>query len=96
VFGDNREQRMAEHPKHLAPKNADKLRGQTHIRIGCGTADNLLSVNQELDKLLTQLKIEHEYVEVPGIAHNSVAYYRKLGPKALEFHRKILDALNEK
>jgi endo-1,4-beta-xylanase len=94
VFGDDRQQRMDEHPEHLARKNADELRGQTHIRIGCGTADYLLPRNRSLDKLLTQLKIEHEYEEVPGVPHSSARYYEKLGPKALEFHRKIFESLD--
>ena len=90
VFGDDRERRMAEHPEHLARKNADKLRGQTHIRIGCGTADILLPRNQSLDKLLTQLKIEHEYEEVPGVAHSWVAYYKKLGAQGLGVPSEVL------
>jgi enterochelin esterase-like enzyme len=94
VFGDDRPRRMAEHPKHLVRENADKLRGQTHIRIGCGTADTLLPLNQALDKLLTQLKIEHDYEEVPDVAHNSAAYYGKLGTKAFEFHRKLFETLD--
>jgi enterochelin esterase-like enzyme len=94
VFGDDRQRRMDEHPEHLARKNADKLRGQTHIRIGCGKADSLLPRNQSLDKLLTQLKIEHEYEEVSGVAHSSAVYYKKLGGMALEFHRKFFVGLD--
>lgn len=95
VFGDDRQRRMDEHPEHLARENADKLRGHTQIRIGCGTADSLLPRNQSLDKLLTQLKIEHDYEEVPGVAHSSGVYYKTLGERALEFHRKVFEAIEE-
>ena len=92
VFGGDNARRVAEHPRELARKNADKLRGRTHIRIGCGSLDDLLPRNQDLHELLTQLGIKHEYEIVPDVAHNSALYYRKLGTKVFEFHRKSLDA----
>ena len=89
VFGNDNERRIAEHPLTLARKNADKLRNQTHIRIGCGSLDNLLPRTQELHELLTQLGVPHEVV--PDVAHNSQLYYQKLGTKVFEFHRKSLE-----
>jgi endo-1,4-beta-xylanase len=94
VFGRDTERRVAEHPMTLARQNADKLRGQTHIRIGCGSLDNLLPRNKALHDLLTELKIEHDYEIVPDVAHNSQLYYQKLGTKQFEFHRKSLTALS--
>ena len=73
VFGNDNARRVAEHPRELARKNADKLRGKTHIRIGCGSRDGLLPRNQELHELLTQLDIEHEYEIVPDVAHELAA-----------------------
>ncbi len=93
VFGDDRERRIAEHPGTLARVNADKLR-QTKIRIGCGSADYLLPRNRELDELLAQLKIEHEFEVVPRVAHSSIAYYQKLGTKGFEFQQKALAAVD--
>ena len=92
VFGADNARRVAEHPRELARKNADTLRAKTNIRIGCGSLDSLLPRNQDLHELLTQLGIKHEYEVVPGVAHNSGLYYRKLGTKAFEFHRKSLEA----
>jgi len=93
VFGNNNERRVSEYPLTLARKNADTLRGKTHIRIGCGSLDNLLPRNKELHELLQQLRIEHEYQIVPDVAHESPLYYRKLGTKVFEFHRKSLASL---
>jgi len=84
-----------EHPKQLARKNADKLRNQTHIRIGCGALDDLLPANQELHEVLQQLGIEHQYEVVPDVAHDSARYYKTLGAKGFEFLRKILEALDK-
>ncbi|MBI3875092.1 MAG: esterase family protein [Verrucomicrobia bacterium] len=94
VFGEDNARRVAEHPLTLAKKNADKLRGQTRIRIGCGSLDNLLPRNKELHELLTELHIEHDYEIVPDVAHESPVYYRKLGTKVFEFHAKSLAAAN--
>ncbi len=85
VFGRDNERRVAEHPLTLARQNADKLRGQTRIRIGCGSLDNLLPRNTALHELLTELRLEHEYEIVPDVAHNSQLYYQKLGVKQFEF-----------
>jgi enterochelin esterase-like enzyme len=93
VFGDNVERRKAEHPKYLVRQNADKLRGRTNIRIGCGSLDSLLPVNQQLHETLQQLGIEHQYEVVPDVAHNGALYYQKLGPKVFEFHRRSLEQL---
>lgn len=92
VFGDDRARRVAEHPRELARANADKLRGRTRIRIGCGSLDNLLPRNQDLHEVLDQLHIEHQYEVVPDVAHESARYYQKLGTKVFEFHRKSLDS----
>jgi hypothetical protein len=45
-----------------------------------------------LHELLTQLNIKHEYEVVPDVAHNSGLYYRKLGTKVFQLHRKSLEA----
>ena len=92
VFGADNARRVAEYPRELARENADKLRAKTNIRIGCGSLDSLLPRNQDLHELLTQLDIKHEYEVVPGVAHNSGLYYRKLGTKVFEFHRGCFEA----
>jgi endo-1,4-beta-xylanase len=93
IYGEGTERFLAEHPYQLAEKNADKIRGKMHVRIGVGKDDSLLPRNQELHELLQRLKIEHQYEVVPDVAHNSAEYYRKLEGKGLEFHRKIFEAL---
>lgn len=95
VFGNDGARRMAEHPLTLAKQNADKLRGKTHIRIGCGSLDGLLPRNQTLHDLLTELRIEHDYEILPDVAHDSPLYYRKLGAKVFDFHKKALADLDK-
>lgn len=90
IFNDDTQRAAAEHPMQLARQNADKLRGQTQIRIGCGSLDNLLSKNKALHELLDELHIAHDFEIVPDVAHESPRYYQLLGPKVFAFHQKSL------
>lgn len=46
---------------------AEVNRGQLPpIRFDCGTEDSLLDSNRELDRALTELKVQHTYEEFPG------------------------------
>jgi endo-1,4-beta-xylanase len=84
-----------DHPRELARLNADALRGgHTHVRIGCGSLDSLLPDNRALHATLQELGIEHEYFEVPDVAHDAPLFYKNLGEKRFELHRRVLEALN--
>jgi len=45
---------------------ADKLRSLPFIYLACGTEDNLLKTNRDLDALLLDKKLPHEFREAPG------------------------------
>ena len=93
IFANDSERATAEHPMQLARQNADKLRGQTHIRIGCGSLDSLLAKNKALHEELDELHIPHDFEIVPDVAHESPRYYQLLGPKVFAFHQKSLGAM---
>ncbi|HPA17776.1 MAG TPA: alpha/beta hydrolase-fold protein [Verrucomicrobiae bacterium] len=95
VFGNDAARRVAEHPRELARKNADQLRGKTRIRIGCGSLDGLLPRNEDLHNVLTELGIEHDYEVVPDVAHESPRYYQMLGTSVYGFHAKSLRSARE-
>jgi endo-1,4-beta-xylanase len=94
VFKGDRDRFLAEHPLQLVEKNVAKVRGRTTIRVGVGGDDSLLPRNKELHDLLEKLKVEHRYEVVAGVGHNSRDYYEKLGPKCLEVHRAVFEALD--
>lgn len=79
---------LANHPRTLIEKNADKVRGRTFVHIGVGEKDQLLRVNQEYHELLTALQIEHEYEVVPGVAHFNRDYHRVLGAEGFAFYKE--------
>lgn len=93
IFQGDKERFRAEHPLRLVEKNADKIRSKMKIRVGVGQEDQLLARNQELHELLDNLKIDHQYIVVPGVGHNARDYYQKLGAKCLELHRTVFESL---
>jgi endo-1,4-beta-xylanase len=88
AFANDKDRFNAEHPTQLVTKNADQIRGQQNIRVGCGGDDGLLPRNRNLHELLTKLNIDHEYEVVDGVAHNAGLYYAKLGPKGFAIYKK--------
>jgi endo-1,4-beta-xylanase len=95
AFESDKEKLSAEHPTQLVTANADKIRGQQNIRVGCGSQDNLLARNRALHELLTKLNIDHEYEVVEDIDHNAGAYYAKLGPTAFAIYKKAFVSLTQ-
>jgi endo-1,4-beta-xylanase len=95
AFAEDKDRFLAEHPNQLVAKNADKIRGKTHIRIGVGKDDNLLPRSEELHELLKRLNIEHQFETVAGVAHNGIEYYKKLGTNGFALHRKVFESLGK-
>jgi enterochelin esterase-like enzyme len=93
IFGDNPGRFLAEHPNELVVKNAEQIRNQMNIRIGVGEDDGLLPANQGLHEVLQRLNVAHQYEVVPGVAHSGIEYYKKLGTKGFDFHRKVFESL---
>lgn len=94
-FGGDLDRFMAEHPTRLVEKNADRIRGRTHIRIGVGSKDGLLYRNRELHEQLDRLKIEHEFVIVPDVDHNAGDYYRAEGASGFAMHKAVFTGLRD-
>jgi enterochelin esterase-like enzyme len=90
MFGSDPAYVQANDPFALARRNADSIRGKTAVRIAVGDQDSLQVRNQALHELLVQLKIEHEYEVVPGVAHNGSLFYDTLGERAFAWYRKAL------
>ena len=89
VFG-TREHFDENHPRSLASKNADAIRGNTFVRIVVGEEDRKsYGPNQRLHELLVRLAVPHEFVPVPGVRHSYQRLYEVMGTdRAFEFFRK--------
>jgi endo-1,4-beta-xylanase len=88
MFGSNDAYVRANDPFVLLKKNADAIRGRTFIRVAVGGDDSLLPRNKALDEALSDLKIEHDWEVVAGVAHNPPLFYRTLAAKAMANYQK--------
>jgi enterochelin esterase-like enzyme len=90
MYGSDAAYVKANDPFELVRKNAAEIRGKTTIRIAVGDQDNLQVRDKLLDNLLTDLKIDHQFELVPGIAHNGALFYSKLGAGAFAYYQQAL------
>ncbi|MBI3208055.1 MAG: esterase family protein [Candidatus Solibacter usitatus] len=90
MFSKDKAHVDANNPFALVRQNANAVRGRTAIRIAVGDEDNLKIRCKAFHDLLMDLNIEHEYELVPGVAHNNVQFYTKLGEQAFAYYRKAL------
>ena len=90
MFGGDKDYVKANNPFELVRKNADAIRGRTAIRIAVGDQDWLHVRAEALHELLGELKIEHEFEQVPGVGHNAALFYKTLGAGALAYYQKAL------
>ena len=88
MFGSDPDYVEANNPFELVRKNADAIRGRTAVRVAVGDQDGLQVRDKAFHELLTELKIEHEYELVPGVAHNGTLFYKTLGAGAFAWYQK--------
>jgi S-formylglutathione hydrolase FrmB len=93
MLGDDRSRWAVYDAFVNARKNADAIRGHTAIRLWCGTADDYhLAATRSMHELLTELKIDHDYREFPGLAHNSRKMFSQTEEKLYDFHVAAMKA----
>ncbi len=92
VFGTV-ELARAEMPVAWARKNAETLKKETLIRLACGTDDDLIDDNRQLDAALNKLGIPHAFIELPGVGHNPAKLYDALGQRAFRLHLRAFSGI---
>ena len=92
-FDGNKAYFHANSPWVLVHENAGAIRGRTFVRIGVGELDGLYERNQTYHELLSRLKIENEFIPVPGVAHNGRQFYEKIASTAFGFYEKAFGKL---
>jgi enterochelin esterase-like enzyme len=75
---------IAENSKSILVQN------ETAIRQIVGTSDNSLDLNRKFHKRLSDLKIPHEYFELPNVDHDARLIFQALGAKSGDFYRRAL------
>lgn len=89
VYGSDQEYFKAQSPWALAERSASVLRSKTRIRQIVGDRDSTLANNRKLDARLTELKIPHTFVVLPGVGHNPRAVFAALGEANWQFYRDV-------
>jgi enterochelin esterase-like enzyme len=88
MFNADAAQFMNEHPQVLLDTGtADRVRDRVNFKllIGDGDAPTLLRQLRAFHDRLTELKIEHEYTELPGVGHELSDLLRLTGVDGLGF-----------
>lgn len=87
VYGGDMARFTASNPWDLAPKNAEKMKDRTVIRIITRTT-GLAGANEKFHDLLTQLGLGHEFHKIPDAPHSPNPLYEGLGERNWPFYFK--------
>lgn len=71
---------------HFVRANAPQLQKDIAIKLVIGDKDQHFDRNRRMDALLTELKIPHEYVVLPGIGHDTGRVYKDVGVDGFVWH----------
>jgi polyhydroxybutyrate depolymerase len=87
TFGDDLDDFKAQSPLTIAEKNAAAVSGKSTIRVVVGDRDFTADLNRAYSEHLKKLKVDHEFVVVPGVAHETMRLLKGLGEANWDFYR---------
>ena len=91
TFGGDLDYYKAQSPLTVAEKYAAAVKDKTRVRIAVGSRDFTADLNRAYSEHLKKLKITHDFIEVPGVAHDTMALLKGLGNSNWEFYRKAFE-----
>jgi S-formylglutathione hydrolase FrmB len=86
VYGSDLEYYRRQSPLTVAGELATSAAPRPRIRIVVGDADNTRSASLTLHHRLDSLDIVHEYIELPGVGHDTMRIFAALGDLAWVFY----------
>jgi enterochelin esterase-like enzyme len=87
VFGNDLAYYRALSPLTVAEAFARAAGPRPRLRIAVGTLDDTRDASAALHERFTALGVAHEFVEVPGVGHDTMALLRGLGEMGWAFYR---------
>jgi CubicO group peptidase (beta-lactamase class C family)/esterase/lipase superfamily enzyme len=87
VWGDLERYRAAS-PWRLAEQHLETARSQP-LRIVVGERDETFEFNRDFHERLLALGLPHEYVPLPGVAHDPMALLAAMGDRFWTFHQRV-------
>jgi acetyl esterase/lipase len=92
TFGGDLNYFRAQSPFTIAERNAAAIQGRVRVRQVVGSRDNTAELNRFYSTHLRKLGVDHEFVEVPGVGHDTMALLQALDDRLWEFYRVTLAA----
>jgi len=87
TFGGDLDYCKAQSPLTLAENNAATVIGKTRVRVAVGDRDFTAELNRAYSDRLKKLKFDHEFIVVPGVAHETLPLLKGLGEANWDFYR---------
>ncbi|MDB4373153.1 esterase family protein [Mariniblastus sp.] len=91
LLGDQRKTWEADDVYAVTQKNKDEIKKNVRIKIACGTADagHLLTI-RDFHQHLTQLGIDHTYLEIEQLGHNRTQMMSTFASSWFDYHVESL------
>ena len=87
TFGDDLDDFKARSPLTIAENHATAVSGKSTIRVVVGDRDFTADLNRAYSEHLKKLKVDHEFVVVPGVSHETMRLLKGLGEANWDFYR---------
>jgi enterochelin esterase-like enzyme len=79
-------------PWTIAEQMADKVRATLKLRVVIGDRDFTYAANRQFSAHLSRLNVPHQFVELAGVPHDTMALFTALGQDNWLFYRNALTA----
>jgi enterochelin esterase-like enzyme len=89
TYGNDQVYYEEQHPRTWASRNAERIIDKLHVRQAIGTLDALHPFNVEFREFLHQTGVAPDYVEAPGVGHETLPLMRALGESHWAFYRTL-------
>lgn len=87
VYGDDLAYYRSQSPLTVAEEYVRRAGPRLHLRIVVGSADNTAPGSRTFSALLATLGVAREFVELPGVGHDTMALFAALGDRGWDFYR---------
>ena len=91
TFGNDLDYFRSQSPLTVAEKNANAVSNTSMIRVAVGDRDYTADLNRAYSEHLKRLKFDHEFIVVPGVAHDTMLLLKGLGEANWDFYRAAFE-----
>jgi len=96
VYGGDQAYFRAVSPRTIAERNAERIAGDSLVRIVIGDRDVTFRNNQLFHRHLEAVGIPHAWIVLPGVGHDPLGALEAMGDRNWSFHRNAFDSLGDR